>query len=267
MFYLFLIFLFFLGLILGSFFNVVIYRHFISEDWVKGRSRCDYCKTKIAWYDNIPLISFLFLKGRCRHCQKKISFMHPLMEFLTAFILVWWYLCVSFFFSLPHPFLVVQAIFWLLVGLVLLAIFIIDLKYMFIPDALTITLLILVLCYRVFLGFNGLMQWHDLKISVLASLILTLFFYSLYFFTKKKGFGFGDVKLAFPLGLLLGWPDIIVGIYAAFISASIIGISMLLLRKKKIKKQKIPFAPFLIFGLLIGLIFGKYLISIFFKFF
>jgi leader peptidase (prepilin peptidase)/N-methyltransferase len=257
MFYLTLFCLFIFGLILGSFFNVVIYRQFLGEDWVKGRSRCDYCKTKISWFDNIPLFSFLILGGRCRHCHRKISFTHPLMELLTASLLVWWYLCVSFFFALPHPFLVIQATFWLLVGLVLLAIFVIDLKYMFIPDALTIMLLILSIVYRFFLCCNGLMNWLDFGKAVVASSILTLFFYSLYFFTKKKGFGFGDVKLAFPLGLLLGWPKIVIGIYMAFISGSLVGIATVFLKKKKFKNQRLPFAPFLIFGLLFGLIFGE----------
>ncbi len=266
MFYFILFFLFILGLILGSFLNVVIQRQFLAEDWVKGRSRCDYCRHQIAWYDNIPLLSYLILGGKCRYCGKKICFTHPLMEILTAFLLSWWYWCFSFIFTLPSSFKVFQAIFWLVIGVILLAIFVIDLKYLIIPDILIFLFLILVIIYRLYLGFYGLMQWSDVLDSLVISFILTSSFYFLYWITKERGLGFGDVKFSFPLGLLLGWPKILIAIYSAFILGSLAGLAILIIKKKKLKNHRIPFGPFLIMGALIGLVFGEKLFQIIFLF-
>jgi prepilin signal peptidase PulO-like enzyme (type II secretory pathway) len=126
--------LFFLGLMVGSFLNVLIYRTTIGEDWVKGRSRCDGCKEEIAWYDNIPLLSFVILGGKCRHCKMKISIQHVVVELLTGTLFLWWYLIGFTFFRLAEsPLSVLQPLFWLVVGILLLIIFVTDWLYQIIP--------------------------------------------------------------------------------------------------------------------------------------
>jgi leader peptidase (prepilin peptidase)/N-methyltransferase len=121
-------FLFALGAVIGSFLNVVISRSMSGESWVKGRSHCDECGKQIVWWDNMPLLSFILLRGKCRWCKKSISLSHPVIEFLTGSLFVWWYWGGFFFFRLTQqPFHYVQPLFWLVVALILLVIFFADL--------------------------------------------------------------------------------------------------------------------------------------------
>lgn len=249
--------LFAFGTAIGSFLNVVIYRTINEESWVKGRSKCEFCKKKIAWYDNIPLLSFVVLDGRCRHCKKKIASIHPIVELLTGSLFLWWYMIGFIFFRLTQePLNVVQPLFWLLVGVIFIVIFITDLRYYIIPDYSVVFLLILILLYRMFLIHSGIMQGRDFFTALLSTIVLTGFFFLLWFFSKGKGFGFGDVKLAIPLGLLLGWPKILVGVFFAFIFGAFTGIILIMFGKRK-WGQKIPFGPFLILGAVVALIYGQ----------
>lgn len=249
--------LFVFGAVLGSFLNVLIYRTINELDWVKDRSRCDHCQKLIAWYDNIPLLSFVVLKGKCRHCGKKISFSHLVVEVLTGSLFVWWYMVGFVFFRLTQaPFSVLQPLFWLLVGVFFLIILVADIRYYIIPDYAVLPLFVLTVFYRVYLSVAGVMQVKDLILAVVATVVLVAFFFALWFFTKGKGFGFGDVKLAVPLGLLLGWPKTLVGVFFAFILGGLLGIILLLIGKKKFG-QVLPFGPFLIAGALIALIYGE----------
>ncbi|MBD3279723.1 MAG: hypothetical protein GF390_03360 [Candidatus Pacebacteria bacterium] len=249
--------LFVLGAIIGSFLNVVIYRTVQEQSWIKGRSKCEFCQQKIAWYDNIPLLSFFFLKGKCRHCQQTIGFIHPVVEFLTGALFVWWYWGGFWFFRLTqHPFQTLQPLFWLLVGILLLIIFVADLRYLIIPDLAAGALLMITLLYRVSLTMMGVMQLRDLQLAVISSIIITIGFALLWLITKGKGFGLGDVKLVFPLGLLLGWPKILVGVFLAFFIGAITGIILISLKRKKFG-QVIAFGPFLVLGTVLALIWGE----------
>src|SRR5262249_53647315 len=106
-------FLFIFGTMIGSFLNVVIYRTLNEESWVKGRSKCESCGKQIKWYDNVPLISYFVLGGKCRACKAPISISHPVIEFLTGTLFVWWYWGGSLFFRLTQqPLGVIQPLFW-----------------------------------------------------------------------------------------------------------------------------------------------------------
>lgn len=248
--------LFCLGAALGSFLNVVILRTAISEEWVHGRSRCDHCKTPLRWYDMVPLLSFWWLNGKCRYCKKSISLSHPVVEILTGSLVVWWYWFGFLFFKLAEqPFVVLQPMFWLLVGMILLVIFFTDLWYFLIPDSAVILLTILAVLYRAALVLYGVMQPADLTHMVMAVFIAVGFLYSLWYLTKKQGMGFGDVKLMMPLGLLLGWQSTIVCVFLAFTVGGILGVILLASGKKKMK-QPVPFGPFLIASAGISLIWG-----------
>jgi len=253
--------LFFMGAAIGSFLNVVIHRSLIDESWVTGRSRCDHCRKKISWYDNIPLLSYLILRAKCRFCKKPIALTHPVVEFLVGSLFVWWYMTGTFFFTLTQkPFEVLQPLFWLIVGVILIAIFVTDYLYYIIPDMFVILLLVLTIIYRISLVSFGIMQGRDLLMAILGMGIAVLFIGSLWFFTKRKGMGLGDVKLMAPLGLLMGWPNSLVGLFLSFIIGGFIGILLLLAKKKKFN-QVVPFGPFLIVGTFISLIWGDQILA------
>lgn len=254
-------FLFIFGAAVGSFLNVIIYRSTIGESWVSGRSHCEKCKKQIAWYDNIPLLSYFLLGGKCRHCKKSLSLSHPVIEGITGALFVWWYFAGFLFFKLTQqPFVVLQPLFWLAVGLILLVILVVDLKEMIIPDTAVALLFVLVILYRVGLVAFNVMQAEDLLLSLISMIGAGIFFFLLWFLTQGKGMGFGDVKLALPLGLLLGWPQVLVWLFASFLIGAVVGVTLLLFHKVKMK-QAVPFGPFLVIGTLVSLIWGDQLFS------
>lgn len=253
-------FLFLFGTVIGSFLNVLIYRSFNDQDWKTGRSRCDHCHTTLAWYDMIPLVSYLVLWGRCRQCHKRIALSHFVLELLTGALFLWWYWFGFFFFQLTQaPYSLLQPVFWLFVGVMLLVVFVADLKYLIIPDEAVIALLFSAFGYRLALALSGVMQWSDFFFAVLAGGVATLFFFCLWFFTNGKGMGFGDVKLVGPLCLLMGWQRSIAGIFLSFIIGAVVGLTLLVLGKKKLK-QPIPFGPFLVIGTVLSLFWGEQLV-------
>ena len=161
--------LFCLGAALGSFLNVVIVRTALAEDWVSGRSRCDSCKATLKWFDMVPLLSYWWLGGKCRYCKNSIPLSHPVVEILTGSLFVWWYWFGFLFFKLAEqPFVLLQPIFWLIVGMILLVIFFTDLWFFLIPDSAVILLTLLAVIYRASLVLYGVMQPYDLTNMVIA---------------------------------------------------------------------------------------------------
>lgn len=244
------------GAVFGSFLNVLIYRLSKGQSPFVGRSKCPSCKKQISWQHNIPLISFFWLRGKCANCHKKISWHYPLVELLTASLFLWWYLIGMNFFRLEGNYLdIVQPVFWLVMGMLLMVVFFADLWFGVIPDLINLLVLGLALIYRIVLVTTGQMRLIDFELAIMAGLVLYLIFYFLVYITKGKGFGMGDVKLAPGLGLLLGWQKTIILWFVSFILGSLVAIILLLLRKKSMK-QTIPFGPFLVIGTGIALFFG-----------
>lgn len=254
--------IFLFGLFIGSFINVVVMRTLRDEDFVHGRSHCDACGRTLAWYEMIPLLSYLLLRGKCRTCQQEIDIMHPIVELLTGSVFAWWWLIGFAFFRLTGtPLLqIIQPAFWLLVALLLLIIFIIDLKSYFIPDWTTLYLFWLVLIYRLFLIGVGIYRPVDFAWSMFGAMLLLLGFLFLWWVTKKRGFGFGDVKLIFPLALLMGWPKMWVGVWLAFVIGALFGLGLMAVGKKRFG-QAVPFGPFLVIGAFLSLLYGESLLS------
>ncbi len=253
--------LFIFGAAIGSFLNVVIYRTQTGESWVYGRSKCEQCHTQICWYDNIPVVSFLILGGKCRSCHAKLSYSHPVVEGLMGLLFVWWYIVGFVFFQLSQqPFVFLQPLFWLIVGVVLLYIVIIDYKYMLIPETAVVFLTALVVLYRIALTAAGIMQLNDFLIAISGMAATVLFFWGLWYITKGKGFGFGDVQLAVPLALLVGWPELLVWVFISFVLGAVVGLCLIALKLARFGKP-IPFGPFLILGACISLIWGNYLVA------
>jgi len=238
--------IFIAGICLGSFLNVVIDRFATNRSIVKGRSYCEFCKKTLEIRDLIPLFSYLLLRGRCRFCSKKIPLRLFLVELLTGIITVG--ILVLFALSSLH-FIVI----FYLITLLLISIFFIDLEYGIIPDKLTILLTILSVVFVFSIGQNFLNHF----ISAVSSL---LFFIGLYIATKGKGMGMGDVKISFSLGMLLGYPLIIYGLYLAFLTGAVVSIILVLWKKKSFHGGTVPFGPFLTASTLFTLFFGEKII-------
>ncbi len=249
--------IFFFGLSIGSFLNVVIYRMLNGDSPTRGRSYCDHCKRQLSWYENIPLVSYVALRGKCRTCKKKIDWSYPMVELVTGLLFLWWATLGFAFFSLSQaPLTYLQPMYWLMVGLILVLIFFVDLIYGIIPDNAIASLAVITMVYRVVLVSVGEMQMNDFVWSMLSAVGAVVFFGGMYVATKGKGIGFGDVKFAPVMGFLLGFPKSVVGFFLSFLIGGIMA-SVLLVGKKKKFGQKVPFGPFLVIGLLIALMWGE----------
>lgn len=245
-------FLFILGASIGSFLNVLIDR-LPFEKPINGRSICDHCHRQLAWYDLIPIVSFFLLRGKCRYCGKKISFYYPLVEFITGVSFVFVFLKDGFL--KDGPFLERSVLLMILLMMIscLIVIFFSDLKYHLIPDQVQVALFIFGL---ILLPFHGSFLPLIFVNRVLAALLVAAPIFFIHFFTNGKAMGFGDVKLAFNIGFLLGIKAGFLALYFAFVLGGILGIFLILLKRKKLK-SKIAFGPFLVVGLLIMLFFAN----------
>jgi leader peptidase (prepilin peptidase) / N-methyltransferase len=246
------------GLFIGSFLNVLIDRLPREENPFVGRSHCDYCNHKLAWFDLVPLVSFLMLQGKCRYCKKFIGWKYPLIETTTALLFVTTFIFLPYR-LLPYPIGSVQYLFselyYLFIVSSLLVIFFCDLFYGIIPDAIIIPASVGSFLYIVFTSF------FSLPYFLLSGLGAFFFFFLLFAITKGKGMGFGDVKFAFLMGLILGWPNIFFSIYIAFLTGAIVASILIVWKKKKFFGTTIPFGPFLVFGTLFSLFYGSFFIQ------
>jgi leader peptidase (prepilin peptidase)/N-methyltransferase len=270
--------IFILGLIVGSFLNCVIFRLEKEESFLMGRSYCPKCGHKLNWRDLVPILSFIFLKGRCYYCKEKISWQYPIVEISTAliFLLIFNFSALGgsalgwqSISSLPQPYFNLIFISYLfLVFCFLMVIFVSDLKTFIIPDKIIFPAIAVVFIYRVF-GFLELNHWkfienwnleiENLNISLnylYSGIAAGLFFLLIFLVSRGKWMGFGDVKLAFFMGLFLGFPKILVALFLSFFLGAIIGIGLVLTEKKKLKSE-IPFGPFLIIGTFIAFFWGS----------
>jgi leader peptidase (prepilin peptidase)/N-methyltransferase len=247
-----------LGLIVGSFLNVVIYRlpkavikqykhpsqnHFLDSLSAisKPRSYAPCCKKQLAWFENIPLLSWILLQGQCRHCKKPISYRYPLIEILTA---TFFFLCFNKYGVNPEAFL------WAIFFSYLVALCFIDLDFFLLPDLLTLSLCLLGL-------IASLLQLISVPIE--SALLGSVLGYSLpwsvnkiyYLWRKHDGFGGGDFKLLGSLGAWMGWQSVIPIISIASITALLATFLLMLYGKKISLKTQLPFGPFLILASII----------------
>ena len=240
-----------IGLFIGSFLNVCIHRIPREESIVFPSSRCPKCREKIRPWDNIPVLSYLFLRGRCRHCKEKISPRYPLVETLSALIA----LAMLYRFGLTAAFFIYYA--W---ACVLLVITFIDIDYQIIPDSLSIGGIVVGL---------ALVWWLPVSypealigLGVGAGLLIVVI-YGYYFLTGKQGMGGGDVKLLGMIGVFTGWEGVLFTIFMGSLLGSLVGIPWALLQKKNMQAA-IPFGPFLALGAFIHVLFGDMLIDWYF---
>lgn len=247
--------LFCLGLALGSFLHVLASRYdperfILTRNTLGGRSYCPSCKKTLAWYELIPLFSFLFQRGRCRSCGAVIGWSYFIVEILSGLIAA----------SVPVAALAMgapafSAALWTTGFLVLLLITLIDMRLQIIPDELTVALIALGLAITSFGGPPAPWTAH-----LAAAFGAALFFLGLIAVTRGKGMGVGDAKLAFALGLIFGWPDILLLIMLAFVTGAVVGVALIAAGSKKLKSA-VPFGPFLALGAALVFFFGQAIIQ------
>lgn len=255
--YFFSIFIFLFGLIIGSFLNVVICRLETGEDIVKSRSHCPKCGKVLKWFELFPVLSFCFLGGKCRYCGENISWQYPMVEAVTAFLFLFIFIYAPSellnyaFFSLGYMLYIICYIF---IVCALIIIFVYDLRHYIIPDKIIFPAIGAVILYQI-LAMGKNLSFMELVPFFLSAFGAAGFFLAVVLATRGKGMGMGDVKLAFLIGLLLGWPNILFALFFAFFSGAMVGIGLIIAGRKKMQSQ-IPFGPFLVGGTMVILLFG-----------
>ncbi|MFH1077260.1 MAG: A24 family peptidase [Pseudomonadota bacterium] len=243
---------FLFGLIIGSFLNVCIYRIPKSISLITPRSTCPNCSQPICWYDNIPIVSYMILGGRCRYCGYTISIRYPAVELISG-ILAWgifvryginWSGLILYVFSSA-----------------LLVITFIDIDYRIIPDTITLP--------GIVIGFlasfkPGDVSWQESLFGILfggGSLLAVALIYKA--FTKKDGMGGGDIKLLAMIGSFLGWRAVAFTIFVSSVLGTAVG-GVVAIKTKKGRKTAIPFGPFLSIGAILYIFYGRELTSWYF---
>ena len=247
---------FFFGLVVGSFLNVVILRYNTGKSFIGGRSYCFSCGHNLKWFELLPLVSFIFLKGRCSHCKTRISWQYPLVEFLTGFVF-----CSILFLSLKVGVFIVpiSILFDLMVWAVLIASCVYDLRHMIIPDAFSLLFVLLVVSKYLVLINLGIISVGFFYSLFISGCVLFLLFFFLWVVSSGRWIGLGDVKLVFGLGLYLGLPQGFSALAFAFWSGALYAVGRLFLQKyasnqlsanqKTVTmKSEVPFGPFLVLG-------------------
>lgn len=243
-----------LGLIVGSFVNVLIIRTHEERSWVKGRSACPHCDHQLAWHDLIPVVSWLYLRGRCRYCGKPISWQYPAVELSTGLLfgLLWWH------FAPVSAAGWVQLIIWLLITVLLLAAAVYDARWQQLPDHFTVPaigLAVVLLLVEYFWLHQPVLQMRLLDTVIFGGAI-----YLLWLFSGGKWIGDGDIRLCVLLGLLLDGKYLLAAIVIGFTSAALTALGLMATGKKHLQ-DRMPLGCFLLLGLYVALLFGQPLVS------
>lgn len=286
------------GTVIGSFLNVLIFRYnpeksLINIHTLSGRSRCQKCRKVLSAFELIPVVSFLFLRGKCRVCRERISFQYPLVETLSGFIFVFVPLFLNAFYHQSNllffsfelsPWYYFLVFFWILIFLTFLVVAAIDIRFFIIPDELNVFIAVIGAFIAWLTAQNAsllppyslsFVKHYSLVFSPTQDIFLShalgagiafIFFLLLVFVTRGKGMGMGDVKFMAAAGVLFGWPDVGLGILFAFIFGGIWS-AALFFRRKKGMKDKIPFGPFLVLGLIFTFFFGFAVVTQYFALF
>ncbi len=223
-----------LGLCVGSFINVLIDRIPRGQTIAWDRSRCDHCHKVLRWYELVPVFSYIVLGGRCLRCKKKLKIQYPLVESLVA----GGFVALYALYAPPLP---------ALAGLIVLfsttvVMVVIDYRHQILPDSMIV---IFFLGALLWVGGMGMpVPWMN---HIISGLLAFAGLFAIWAGTRGQGMGFGDVKLAGAMGFLLGYPGIVVALYAAFLTGAAVGVILILARAKGLK-SRIAFGPFLLLG-------------------
>jgi leader peptidase (prepilin peptidase)/N-methyltransferase len=235
-----------LGLLIGSFLNVVAYRLPRGESLVKPRSRCTSCGEEVRPYDNVPVLSWLFLRGRCRHCGEGISARYPAVELVTALV----FAAIAVVNGLNEELLLTLPF-----AAMLIAVASIDLEHRIVPNKILLPLAVWGLAVGVAVHPGAMPEMLIAGAGAFTALLLAAL-------AHPGGMGMGDVKLAGVMGLYLG-VSVIPALLAAFLFGSVVGIAIVARHGAAARKKGVPFAPFMALGGLIGLLAGPELIDLY----
>jgi len=245
----------FLGIIIGSFLNVVSLRYDTGSS-ILGRSRCLTCKSELRWFELIPIFSFIFQVGKCRNCESKISLQYILIESFTGIIFLGIFLKFSDLIPASLPQFTAMSLYFMAIFSILIVIFVYDLKHKIIPDDLVYTFATLSLAGIFFDPFMFQISIPTL-LPFLAGPMLFLPFFLLWFVSGGRWIGLGDGKLALGIGWLLGISAGASAVILSFWIGALVGIFLIIIpllyshKKGFTMKSEIPFGPFLIIGLLL----------------
>ena len=248
------------GLIVGSFLNVVVLR-LNTGSTLGGRSRCMSCGQQLVWFELIPFFSFLFQKGKCRHCDTKLDIQYPFVELGTGVVFATLFIFLTQTISWPTVWLAWG--FYSIIFSLLIVITAYDIRHKIIPNSVVYPFIVLaVVSYFLNFGFNTV-GFRPIEAALFTSLdfwtgpIFFAFFGLLWLISGGRWMGFGDAKLVIGIGFLLGFAAGITSLMIAFWIAAIVGIfSLLLYRGSLTMKSEVPFAPFLILALYLEFLFG-----------
>jgi len=257
---------FIFGLTIGSFINCLIYRLYIGNSFLRGRSFCPKCKHGLAWHDNIPLLSFFMLNGRCRYCRRAISMQYPAVELITAILFTAIFVLeVERCGGIAMDLMLFNCSFAQLLKLLrnwvftffLIIIFVYDLRYYLILDKVTVPAMMVALVFNLTLA-------DDMTVSIFwllaAGSVAGGFFLIQFLVSKGKWIGGGDIYLGFLMGFMLGWPQILIALFVSYIVGSVVGIGLILSKRKTIKSE-VPFGTFLSVGTFVTLMRGDWIIE------
>ncbi len=285
--------LFIFGLFLGSFLNVIAECLMSGKSFIKRRSCCLNCGHPLSVLDLIPIVSFVMLGRKCRYCRKNISWQYPLSELATGILFG-----LAVFFLPPLSLNVLSIIPWiytLFIISILEIIFLIDLKYGLILDKVVFPAVVIILAFYLFMaGSQAWMMYQSLTadtgglgayllqtdflrnriifsliplgFNLLGSLGLAILFLVVIFLTKGRGMGGGDVRLVFLVGLITGWPSMVVALFLSFLTGAIVSVMLILIGKKHFG-QTVPFGPFLVTSTLVTMFWGQQLLEWYLKLF
>ena len=236
------------GLCIGSFLNVVIYRLPLGQSLASPPSRCRTCGYSLRWFDNIPVLSWVWLRGRCRQCGTAVSWQYPLVELITAALF-------ALVLLLTAPGVLIAS--RLLLVSILVALFGIDLEHQILPNSITLP----GIAIGVALSFFAPPGWRDAVIgAILGAGILYAIAYGYYLWRHEEGMGMGDVKMLAMIGAFLGWKAVLVTLVLSSFSGALIGVLLLTLQKGGMKFA-LPFGTFLSIGALIAMFVGEPLVA------
>lgn len=248
--YMVVILLVWLGLSMGSFVGALTWRMHKKKNFVNDRSICEHCKHVLAWYDLIPLISWLRLKGRCRYCKKSIGWLAPVLEAGTASLFVLSYLVWPYALNTVGEWLIL--VLWLVIVVGLVALLVFDIRWMLLPDSIVLPLIGIAFGMRLLEVFVFDITPKDfVGAQILGLLVGAGLFFGLHVVSKGRWMGGGDITLGMLIGTILGPLGALIALMIGFYSATLF-ILPLMAAKKLNKKSKVPFGPFLIIGLIVA---------------
>lgn len=256
--------IFILGSIVGSFLNALLWRLSVGESVLHGRSICTNCHTSLEARDLIPLVSFFLLRRRCRHCRSKISWRYPIIEACAGVLFVLTYglflrdapegLVQSVMLGEHGRSIIILVRNWFYIS-VLLALFYYDLRWSLVPDRIALPAIIIGLVVQLMLFPQSFL------LTVIAAGVGAGFFAVQYLVSRGAWIGGGDIRLGALMGVMLGWPAVLVALFGAYIAGAAVAVVLLLLRLKN-RKSEIPFGPFLAGATMVVLLYGDQLMIV-----